>query len=73
MIVNRSVWRDADLETCPYVARCSKCGRYKKVLKRHWFFTGMYCVQCVQEVLYDNARNFEEIEKAHLRERGLMA
>lgn len=57
----RSVWRDAD-STTPYVPRCSICGKFKEVLKRHWFFTGLYCIGCIQDILYDDARTLEEIQ-----------
>lgn len=55
----RSVWRDADTDT-PYVARCSNCGRFRD-LKQHWFFTGMYCLACIQGRLYDDARTIKEL------------
>lgn len=59
----RTVWEPADRETTPYVWRCSRCGYRKKDLFVHWFFTGMYCVSCVQEVLYDNVRSMKEISR----------
>ena len=58
--MKRTIWRDAPEET-KYVRRCSWCGKFKKKLKEHWFFTGLYCVSCVQDVLYDNARTLEEM------------
>ena len=56
----RTVWRDADLDT--YVPRCGSCGKFKKLLKQHWFFSGIYCIECIQDILYDNARTLEEIK-----------
>ena len=41
--------------------RCVRCGRYPKELLKHWFFEGHYCERCVNDVLYDNARNVKEI------------
>ena len=61
--MKRIVWRDYDKESCVYVPRCSHCGRFKKNLKQHWFFTGLYCIACIQDVLYDNARRLSEIQK----------
>lgn len=56
--MKRKVWVDArDI----FVKRCGFCGHYKEKLKEHWFFKGVYCVSCIQDVLYDNARNLEEI------------
>ena len=48
-----------------YVPRCSKCGRFKdqKKLYTHWFFTGVNCVSCVQDRLYNNARTIKKISK----------
>lgn len=57
----RSIWRDAVIDDLPYVPRCSCCGKYKKKLKVHWFFTGLYCIACIQDVLYDNCRTVDEI------------
>lgn len=54
-----SVWRKAD--TFLYVQRCSVCGKYEKELVQHWFFSGIYCVGCVQDRLYDNCRLMREI------------
>ena len=59
--MTRAVWRDAEKDT-PYVPRCSRCGYFKKTLKRHWFFTGMYCIACIQDVLWDNTRTMEEMK-----------
>ena len=50
----RSVWRPASSDV--YVPRCSKCGGYKEDLKSHWFFTGMYCVDCIRYTLYDDVK-----------------
>lgn len=61
--MRRTVWRDADTENLEYVPRCSFCGKYKSHLKRHWFFTGLYCLGCVQEVLYNDVRNIAEVSK----------
>ena len=58
----RTVWRDLGKDE-EYVPRCSFCGKYKKLLKVHWFFTGVYCIACVQDVLYNNVRNIAEINK----------
>ena len=44
-----------------YEPRCSRCGRYPLKLLKHWFFSGLYCHGCVQDVLYDNMRNIKEI------------
>jgi hypothetical protein len=62
------VWRNAHAEEI-YEPRCSFCGKYKKVLKKHWFFTGLYCENCILEVLYDDARSFEEIFLAQCENR----
>ena len=59
-----SVWRNAqksDFEV--YVPRCSKCGTFKEPLHVHWFFSGMYCRNCVQYVLYGDYRRLEDISK----------
>lgn len=62
--MSQTIWCTVyNFDEVPYVPRCSYCGKYKRVLKTHWFFTGMYCIACVQDVLWDNARTFEEIEK----------
>lgn len=49
----RSVWQIVD-DTIdhPYIYRCSKCGKYNRTLRRHWFFTGLYCYQCIMFKLY---------------------
>lgn len=63
-----SVWRTFDAARSRYVPRCGKCGRYESSMKNgnslytHWFFNGVYCRSCVQDVLYDNARILEEIK-----------
>ena len=57
----RTVWRVVDLEETVYVARCSSCGYRKKELREHWFFTGMYCLSCIVDILWDNCRTFEEM------------
>lgn len=60
-MTKRSVWRDANPDDCYYVPRCSNCGRFRSDLKEHWFFTGMYCVPCIQDRLYDNGRTIKEL------------
>ena len=57
----RTIWLEPDLNT--YVPRCGRCGHYKNKedLRQHWFFNGMYCVGCIQDVLYDDARIMREI------------
>ena len=60
-VVKRRVWREVDPEESVYVYRCSSCGKFKNVLLKHWFFTGLYCFSCINDVLYDNARNVQEI------------
>ncbi len=63
--MKRSVWRDFEARTDTYVGRCSKCGTWNKKgkvqLKVHWFFNGVYCVSCIQDILYDDARTMEEV------------
>lgn len=61
----RTVWRpnQKDGADVHFVPRCSRCGNYKRPLHVHWFFTGRYCVACIQDVLYDNCRTIEEINK----------
>jgi late competence protein required for DNA uptake (superfamily II DNA/RNA helicase) len=61
MIGRRTVWREANREEHRYVPRCSRCGYFKSKLHMHWFFTGLYCQACIQDVLYDNCRNMEEL------------
>ena len=48
-----------------YVPRCSKCGRFKSQSKlyTHWFFTGVYCVSCIQDRLYNNVRTIKEVSR----------
>ena len=55
------IWRVVDVEESIYVPRCSFCGKFRKKLLKHWFYTGIYCYSCVQDVLYDNARSVKEI------------
>ena len=50
----RTIWSNVDRENTRYVCRCSRCGDYKETLKEHWFFTGMYCVDCIRYSLYDD-------------------
>ena len=59
-MIKRSVWRDAP-EVSQYVPRCSVCGKFQRRLKEHWFFSGLYCMECIQDILYDNARNIAEV------------
>jgi ribosomal protein L34E len=59
--MKRTVWHEYD-KNGEYVPRCSFCGRFKSKLHVHWFFTGVYCVSCVQDVLYDNARTIGEMK-----------
>lgn len=59
--MKRTIWRKAD--DTVYVPRCSKCGKWRKDLMQHWFFTGIYCVSCIQDILYDNVRNISEVGK----------
>ena len=56
-----TVWRDYKQDDV-YVARCSHCGKFRKDLKIHWFFTGTYCIGCIQDVLWDNCRIMEEMK-----------
>ena len=56
--MTRKIWVDArDI----MVKRCSFCGKYRNAVKEHWFFKGVYCVSCIQDVLWDNARTMEEM------------
>lgn len=59
----RTVWKVVDRDAHCYVHRCSVCGYFKKELRKHWFFTGLYCIGCIQEVLYDDCRTIEEIQR----------
>ena len=59
----RSVWRVLNSEDHDYVPRCSFCGYFKKELRAHWFFTGLYCRSCIQEVLWNDVRTFKEMEQ----------
>ena len=52
---DKTVWRDFKPRTDVYVPKCSFCGRYKGTLKIHWFFTGVYCIDCIEEGLYGGA------------------
>lgn len=58
-----AIWRDADLDNTIYVPRCSNCGRFKGTLKVHWFFTGMYCIDCIEENLYGGYRSYSEVKR----------
>ena len=57
----RTVWTKASVDSI-YEPRCSVCGKYKKSLFFHWFFTGLYCIACIQGILYDDARTMEEMK-----------
>ena len=61
--VKRSVWTVVGKDAHSFVPRCSVCGYFKKELRMHWFFSGLYCRACIQDILYDNCRTIEEIEK----------
>lgn len=59
-----AVWRTLeDKNDTVYVPRCSKCGTFKEPLHIHWFFTGLYCRNCIQYKLYDDTRTIEDINK----------
>jgi late competence protein required for DNA uptake (superfamily II DNA/RNA helicase) len=58
-----SIWRDYDKKLdSVYVPRCSNCGTFKEPLHVHWFFTGLYCRNCIQLRLYDDARTLEDMK-----------
>lgn len=59
----RPVWRLVTPGTTVFVDRCAFCGAFKKQLYMHWFFRGLYCQSCVLDVLYDNCRTVDEIER----------
>ena len=59
--MKRAVWRIIKKDEHNYVPRCSACGRFKEELREHWFFTGLYCIGCIQDRLYDNVRIIGEI------------
>lgn len=59
----RSVWTVVHPTDSHYVPRCSFCGKFRKELRMHWFFTGLYCRNCIQEVLWNDVRNFKEMQK----------
>lgn len=58
----RSIWTVVKKEEHEYVPRCSVCGYFKKELRMHWFFTGIYCLACIQDILWDNSRTEEEMK-----------
>jgi len=65
-VSDRTVWRIISTEEkkgLPYVPRCSACGDFKEDHFKHWFFTGMYCRDCIQYVLYCDYRRIEDINK----------
>ena len=61
----KSVWRifNSKRDGVMYVPRCSVCGTFKEELRIHWFFTGMYCRDCIQYKLYDDMRTVEDINE----------
>lgn len=63
MRVSEPIWKVLEAEDHCYVPRCSFCGHYKKELRKHWFFTGIYCLACIQDVLYDNCRTITEVDR----------
>ena len=60
--LKRKVWRVVYPAEHDYVHRCSVCGKFKSQLRMHWFFTGLYCVACIQDILWDNCRTMEEMK-----------
>ena len=58
----RTVWRSAADEEI-YEPRCSYCGQWRRNLMKHWFFTGLYCIRCIHECLYNDVRNVDEINR----------
>ena len=63
-VTERSVWRilsDEEKTRNVYIPRCSCCGTFKEDLFKHWFFTGMYCRDCIQYVLYCDYRTIEDM------------
>ena len=58
--MTRSIWIDYRADV--YRDRCGFCGKFKEKMKEHWFFSGVYCVSCIQDVLYDDARTLEEMK-----------
>ena len=59
--MKRKVWYELGPDEHNYVHRCSVCGRFKKRLWKHWFFTGLYCIGCIHDLLWNNARTMEEV------------
>ena len=57
------IWQRVPRDSTVYVDRCSHCGAFKRFLYKHWFFSGLYCISCIQDVLYDNCRNLKEVNK----------
>ena len=55
------VWRVVAPDEHCYVPRCTCCGRFKGTLRMHWFFTGLYCVDCIEENLYGGYRSVKEM------------
>ena len=64
------IWYEIDRrQDGVYVPRCSRCGRFPKTLLRHFFFTGLYCYRCVEDVLYKNVWTVKEINaQSHFEE-----
>lgn len=56
-----TIWRVVHDGDTDYVHRCSHCGKYWKELRAHWFFTGLYCIACIQDILYCNLRRIDEV------------
>ena len=56
----RTVWIIATLDNNEYVPRCSSCGKFKRILRMHWFFTGLYCYHCISDKLYAGYKQLEE-------------
>lgn len=56
-----SVWRVVRRDEHCYIPRCSFCGRFKGTLRKHWFFTGLYCSDCIEENLYGGYRSVKEM------------
>ena len=56
-------WSLVDKTKCDYVPRCSYCGKFKPELFKHRFFTGIYCREDIQDILYNNVWNIEEVNE----------
>ena len=55
----RSVWLEVPND---YVERCGKCGKHRHIenLRMHWFFKGVYCLNCIIDVYYDDTKSMRE-------------